>query len=171
MTTPSEYPSLSLIRQGVNYRFKIRSRGLELLVRPLSIMEEDQVVQDVAVEMEKLPPHQQTSIRQTMLLSIKRLELAQSKAPGDLTEVRIYQAELQQLTPGELDHLFKQYLSGCDKINPMLEKLDAGLISKQVEELKKNSSDREMILIELSFFQLVAICQSLLSTEHLPTGS
>lgn len=171
MSTPTEFPSLALIRQGVDYRFKIRCRNLELSVRPLSIYEEDQVIQRVASKMEESPEHLRTSLRQTMLLAINKLEMAQSDEPNSLNGVKVHAAELQMLTPGELDHLFKQYISHCDKVNPMLERLNKADLEQVVERLKKNSSVREMTLIESSFFHLVDISLHLLSTGDSPTGN
>lgn len=170
MATPiSEFPSLSLIRQGVDYRFRIKCRSLELAVRPLSIAEEDQIAQDVMESMEKLPVVRQTSIRQSMMLSIKKLEMAQSAQPGSQEGVKVFQAELQHMTPGEIDHLFKQYIAGCDRVNPLMDRLGAEDLQKIVDHLKKNSTVREMTLIESSFFHLVDLCLHLLNTGESPT--
>jgi len=169
MANPNaEYPSLNLIRQGVDFRFKIRCRDLELSVRPLSISEEDQIAQEVAEELDKLPPARQTSMRQSMSLSIKKLEMAQTSEPGKM-DSKVFQNELQRMTAGEIDHLFKQYVAGADKLNPIFDRLPADQLEKIVETLKKNSTVQEMTLIESSFFHLVDLCLHLLKPGESPT--
>jgi len=164
--TPNEFPNLALIRQGVDYRFKVKLRAKELEMRPLSVSEEDQITQEVVTEMARLPEIQRTSLRQSLLLSIKKLEKAQTSAPGEY-DPEIFAAELNQLTPGEIEFIFKEWNAGNDKLNPILDKMPVKDVELWVEGLKKNSSDREMTLIGLSFFQLVNICHHLLAQEEL----
>lgn len=170
MAAPTnEFPNLALIRQGVDHRFKIRCRALELQVRPLAISEEDQIAQDVAEQMDKLPPPRQTTMRQSMLFAIKKLELAQTSAVG-MHDQKIQGIELEKMTAGEVDYLFKQYIAACDKVNPVFERLDADRLAGIVENLKKSSKDMEMTLIESSFFHLVDLCLHLLNQGASPTA-
>lgn len=169
MANPNaEYPSLHLIRQGVDYRFKIRCRDLEMTVRPLSIAEEDLIAQEVSESMEDLPVARRTSMRQSMMLSIKKLEMAQTSEPGK-NDAKVFQIELQRMTPGEIDFLFKQYVAGADKLNPIFDRLGPAQLEAIVDHLKKNSSVREMTLIESSFFHLVDLCLHLLNQGESPT--
>lgn len=162
----AEYPNLSLIRQGVDYRFNVRLRGLTLSLRPLSIYEEDQITQEVIEEMKDLAPANQTSLKQSALLSVKKLERAQTTDVGS-NDPKMYAAEIQRMTPGELDTLFKGYNAGCDKLNPTIETMAKSDLESLVAHLKKSTKDQEMTLIELPFFQLVALCRHLLSTGDL----
>lgn len=168
MTAPAhEYPNLALIRQGIEYNFVVKVRKLELLMRPLSIMEEDQITQEVILAMKDLEEVQKTSIRQTSLLSIKKLSRASTSDVG-AKDGKIHEIELERMTPGEIDSIFKQYVAGCDKLSPMLEDYDKETVKKWIEHLKKNSTDMATTLIESSFLELVAICRHLLTTEESP---
>jgi hypothetical protein len=166
----NEFPNLALIRQGIEYRFQIKIGQLVLLMRPLSITEEDRITQDVIDEMKNLPEEKKTSLKQSALLSIKKLETAQT-SDVNKKDWKMSQMELSYLTPGELEYIFKNYMAGCDKINPGIETFSRDQVSQWVDALKKSSSDLEMILIESSFHQLAAICRHLLSTSELPADS
>lgn len=170
MAIPSEFPNLALIRQGIHYRFEVKCRGLVLSLRPLSISEEDQISQEVIEQMSELQDHQKTSLKQSILLAMKKLERASTTDVG-AQDWKITCIELERFTPGEVDHLFKQYVAKCDVISPMFDRLPREMVEKLVEGLKKNSKDLGMILTELSFFQLVDICHHLLTTGELPTGN
>lgn len=161
----NEYPNLALARQGVDYRFNISCRNLKLNVRPLSIAEEDRIASEVTEELERLPPSRQTSLRQSAALAIKKLTLAQTSDVG-LNDTRVNEIEIERMTAGEIDYLFKQYVAGCDKVNPMFERLSAEQIETIVSGLKKNSKDMETTLIESSFFHLVDLCHFLLKREE-----
>lgn len=164
MTPNMEFPNLSLIRQGVDYRFNVRLRGMSLSMRPLSISEEDQITEEVLDELEKLPEHKRTSLRQSALLTIKKLERGQTSDVG-VNDAKMFAAELSRLTPDELGSMMKQYVTGCERLNPALEEMKTEEVQKWVDTLKKNSQDSEMILTGSSFYQLVAICQHLLTQE------
>lgn len=163
MSTPKhEFPNLELIRAGINYRFKIKTRNLTMEVRPLSIFEEDLIAQEVADEMEALPAHRKTSLRESIALAVRKLERAQT-TDVNVMDAKVFAAELQRMTPGEIDHLFKQYIAGCDKVNPVIEKMKIEDIELVLAHLKKNSAEVERTLIESSFFQLVNILGHLLT--------
>lgn len=171
MATPNhEFPNLELIRQGIQYRFKIKTRGLELNCRPLSVFEEDQIAQEVLEEMEALPQHRRTSLRESIAMAVKKLEKAQTSDIG-LSDAKVYAKELERMTPGEIDHLFKQYNACCDKVNPVIERMNPDDVEKGIAVLKKNSTEAEKILTESSFFQLVSICLHLLPLVESPSDS
>lgn len=169
MTPNMDSAILPLIRQGVDYRIKIKTRALQLTVRPLAIIEEDQIAQEVVTRMHELPEHARTSIRETLLLTTLKLEMASTSDVG-ANDPKLTVAELERMLPSEIDSLFKQWVAGCDKLNPMLEEISAVQVSEMIEGLKKNSSARVQTLTELSFFQLVAISQRLIS-EDSPVAS
>ena len=166
----TEYPHLEILRQGIEYRFPVKCRGLTLHMRPLSVMEEDKVSQAVISELHSLPEQNRTSLKQSALLSIKKLALAQTSDVHSKQPL-MYEAELQMMTAGELQFLFKEYVAGCDRVNPRLEQFTKAEIQGWVDTLKKNTQDQETTLIESSFYQLVALCRHLLTTEESPTGS
>lgn len=170
MSTPNEFPNLALIRQGVDYRFKIKCRGLELTMRPLSLWEEDQVTQEVVDALAELPEQRRTSLRQSALVAVKRMQLGQTSDVGK-SDHKVSSVELEKMTPGEIDYLTKKYAAECDKLNPMIERLSPAELDQIVNALKKNTKDRETTLIESSFFQLVDLCLYLLSQGESPEGS
>jgi hypothetical protein len=174
MSTPTapanEYPNRDLIRHGINFRFDIKLRKLSLNVRPLSTMEEDSISQSVLDDLEKLPEHKRTSLKQSALLSIKKLEMAQT-SDINMKDSKMTAVELQTLTPGELQFLFKEYIAGCDKVNPKIESFSQEELAKWVDHLKKNSSEAETTLIESSFYTLVGLCLHLLTQPESPEAS
>jgi hypothetical protein len=162
-----EYPNLALIRQGIEYRFIIKLRGASFVMRPLSIMEEDLITQEVIDAMKDLDQPNKTSIRESSLMCVKKLARGNTSDFGK-NDGKIHEIELQKLTAGELDNLFKQYVAGCDKLNPLVDEFSKDQVLEWISILKKNTKDLGMTLTELSFFQLAALCQHLLTTEGLP---
>jgi hypothetical protein len=167
---PKEFPNLPLLRHGVETRFKIRVRSLELSVRPLSILEEDQVTQEVIDELEKVSPQHRTSMKETILIAIKKLELASSSDIG-VNDAKLRSPELARMTPGEIDALFKQWVAGCEKFSPMFERLKPEEVRDLVASLKKNTKEQATILTELSFLHLVSLSEFLLNQGESPTAS
>lgn len=171
MASPSnEFPSLALIRDGIKRRFPITLRKLTLEMRPLSVLEEDEVTQHVVEELEKLPEAKRTSLKQSALMSMRKLLLAQ-RSDVDVHDEKMHEIELSHLTAAELQNLFKQYIAGCDKLNPGIEEYSKEEIQEWVSTLKKSSDVMGTILTELSFYQLAAICRHLLTSEELPEDS
>jgi hypothetical protein len=172
MTTPivNEFPNLSLIREGINFRFTVRLGKLELLMRPLSTFEEDAINQEVIDAMKRLPVENQTSLKQSALTSVKRLAKAQT---SDVTakDGKMNEMELSNCTPAELQFLAKEYNAGCEKVNPRLQQFSKEEVIHWVESLKKNTQNQETTLIESSFYQLVALCTHLLTASELPVDN
>lgn len=166
MNTPNvEFPFLEASRLGISYRFKVQLRNTFLMLRPLSIAEEDQITQEVIAEMENLSPARQTSLKQSALLAVKKLEKAQT-TDYMTKDYKVSSLELSQMTPGELDYVFKQYNAHCEKLNPILEEYEPAQLKEVIEGLKKSSKDTVRTLTELSFFQLRNICLHLLTQEE-----
>lgn len=166
----SEYPNLALIRAGIQNRFPITLRKFTVMVRPLSVLEETQISEAVASELSSMPSHLQLSMRQTASLAIKKLEMAQTSDVGK-SDGKMFASELSQLSAGEIDALFKEYIAGCDKLSPTREQLGQEKLVEIVDALKKSTQDMEMILTELSFFQLRDICRHLLTQAESPKAS
>jgi hypothetical protein len=120
--------------------------------------------------MQDAEPHLRTSLKQSALLSIKKLAKAQTSDVG-MKDGKMHETELQRMTAGELDALFKQYNAACDKINPSIEQFSREEILGWIETLKKSSQEMEMTLIDLSSFQLAAIVRHLLTTGASPEGN
>lgn len=157
-----EMPQLELIRAGVLNRFSVKLKNYELSLRPLSVMEEVRVAEEVAQEMMNRPDNQRFSLTESVMLEAKKIQLASTSAPGQ-TDYKITETILYNLTPGEIDYLFKQYISGCERLNPSMEKIPADQIEAMVEELKKKPQSMDSALIERSFWELVNICNHLLT--------
>jgi hypothetical protein len=166
----NEFPNLALIREGINYRFPVTLRKLTLMMRPLSTMEEDRISQTVIDEMKKLPTENQTTLKQSALLSIKKLALAQTTDVYS-KDIQMNEVELQMLSPGELEYLFKCYIAECDKVNTGIEKFYKEELKLWAEALKKNTQNLETTLTESSFYQLVALSLHLLTTSESPEAS
>lgn len=165
----NEYPNLALIREGIKFRFPIQIGRLTLEMRPLSTFEEEMIEREVATELSKLPEQERTGITSSGKLSIKKLYRAQT-SDIHAKDAKMNELELAACTPAELQFIFKEYLAGCDKVNPRLESYKSSEVTKWVEALKK-SSQAETTLIESSFYQLVALCLHLLTVQESPTDS
>jgi hypothetical protein len=163
--SPLEMESL---RQGIDFRFPVDFKGKKIKLRPLSIMEEDQIARDILGLMNDLPAHERNSMSETIRLTQMKLEIASTSDVG-VYDPSLPQAELKRLTPPQIDKIFKEWLAGCEKANPAPEKVTAEQLEIFVEALKKSTENTGKVLTELSFFQLVDICQFLVNREKSPT--
>ncbi len=71
-------------------------------VRPLSVSEEDSITQEVIEELSKLDPVKQTSLKQSVLIAIKKLEKATTSDVG-INDAKIWQVELERMTAAEIE--------------------------------------------------------------------
>lgn len=161
MQTP--LPQLELMRAGVNYGFNISCRQFSLRVRPLSCYEIVRATQAATVRFIALSPTEQNPISESLFITSEKLKLA-STSDVDSPVEGISDKTLERLTPQELDFLWKQYVAGCERVNPALEELQVEQIQAMVDEVKKKQ-DRLSALIELSLPQLANICRHLLQTS------
>jgi hypothetical protein len=131
---------LTALRMGVDYRFTIKLRQLELMVRPLSMSERVAMVNDVTQEISTKPKASQNSLTESSLLAIRTLELATTPEPGSKVAPTLPAAISQQMTSDELSAMYGAYQAGCDILDPAAEQLTTEKLTLLVDEAKKNLS-------------------------------
>lgn len=127
---------LAALRMGVDYVFTIKLRALEIKVRPLSLVEHVNVVNDVQAEMSKKPSTAQNGLTESSLLAARILELASTDVTGGAS--RLPAAVLERMTNDEVAALHKAYIAGCDILDPSVEQLTVERLEELVEAAKKN---------------------------------
>jgi hypothetical protein len=140
---------LEAMRLGVDYSFVVAVRGFKLRLRPLSISETVRVMGEVADDIAALPPAQRRPLTESVILTKKTL-IAASTSDVGVSDVKVTDYMLDRMTPDEMQYLYKQYLDGCDKVNPSLEKLPLDQIVAAVEALKKSAQDPEALDSQLT---------------------
>lgn len=155
-----QIPQLEAMRAGIGYRFTVKVRDFKLVLRPLSIVEIQQVYASVAAAMSELPPVQQTQFMQDSLMAQETLVLA-STSDIDARDPHITNLILSRMTNDELAYLYKQYVAECDRISPLFEKMPAKEAQELVETLKKSPDQAT----RCSYSQLLSCLLSILSTE------
>jgi hypothetical protein len=163
MLDTAQYHNLEKMRQGVDQRFLVRMRGFSMLVRPLSIYEQNLVASEVLADLERKPKSQQNNMMETSLLAIKSLAKA-STSDIDKTDPQVGEIELQRLTAQEIEFLWAEYVSACEKLNPRLEVMTPKEVNDLVEECKKKEDGVELALAKLSFWQVWNIARHLSTT-------
>lgn len=160
---------IDAMRQGVEYKFPIKVRGFELMVRPLSLLESNRIAQKVAESMKALPESARNRLTEHTYLAMFTLETA-STSDVDSNDPKITQYVLERMTNDEVMAVFKQYASIVERCDPALEFLTQPEIDGLVAELKKNKSEYpaeawDSQLIELSFLQLASLVRSLVTND------
>jgi hypothetical protein len=148
------------MRFGIDYSFEVECRRLKVRVRPLSSLEIVQTTTAAGEAYQKLPEGQRISITASLLLAMHQLEAASKPDIGD--QATLPMSVMQLMTPDEVNHLWKQYVRVCDRVNPSLEEMPADEFNRLVEDLKK-SSDQVSILTDLSISGLIQVCRHLLA--------
>lgn len=156
-------PQIDAMRLGVDYRFTVQVREFKLHLRPLAISEVVKVAHEVASDLSQMPKVAQTSLTENMTLAKRTLVMASTPDVG-VNQPTITELIFDKMTPDELQFIYKQYLSGCDRANPALEILSYDEVVALVEDVKKKASPAEQVsaLTELSFLQLVSMVHLLL---------
>lgn len=155
------------MRMGTNSRFPIKLRSKKtILLRPLSIYEQNKVVTDSMEEQQSKPSLQQHSMMENTVLMLKTLELASTSDYGK-TDFVLSTSEMQKLSAQELQYLWAEYVSACDKLNPRLEKMSKEDMQDLISECKKKEESWESALMNLSFWELwnMALHQSSTPSE------
>lgn len=153
---------INAMRLGVDYSFKVAIRSFSLRLRPLSISENIQVIQNAADRMSSIPEALKNRLTENALIAKETIKIASTSDVG-ATDSQITDLVMDRMTPDELQTLFKQYVAQCDRVNPSLEKMTRADIDALIETVKKNANDREGLalqLIGLSHLQLhnLALC-------------
>lgn len=129
---------LNAMRMGVDYSFTIKVRGFVMKVRPLSLTEHVNVVNDVTSEMSTKPKNAQNSLTESALLAARMLELASTPEPDSKVAPSLPAAVLGRMTNDEVIALHKGYIAGCDILDPSVEQLTQERMDELIEAAKKN---------------------------------
>lgn len=157
---------LNAMRLGADYQFKITLRGFSMNVRPLTIIEEQQVVANVSAFMATLPVHAKNSLSENVALAKEYLKIASSSDVGKV-DYQIWDYQMDRMTPEEIQFLYRQYLDAKEAVNPSVETMSIEQINTLVQTLKKSPgpADWASQLIELSRSQLGRVCQYLIQGD------
>lgn len=156
---------LTKMRLGVSWRWPIRIREFEVMVRPLSMSETVEVMSRVAAEMKRAPDLYKNRVQEHSLLAKEQLILATTSQPG-ANDYRLTHAVLGEFTPDEIIALYKEYVAVTAKCDPSLESMPVEDLKKLVSELKKTSREElDSLLTELSFSQLKAVASFLILND------
>jgi len=156
---------LTKMRLGVNWRWPIRIRDFEVMVRPLSMSETIEVMSRVASELKRAPDIYKNRVHEHALMAKEHLILATTSQPG-ATDYRLTHPVLNDFTPDEIITMYKEYVSATEKCDPSLETMPADEVRRLVADLKKTSrEDLDSRLTELSFSQLKAITSFLINSD------
>ncbi len=154
----AKIPELSLMRQGVNYRFPVKIRNFAVFLRPLTMDETTQSAVEIAAQVQMLAPEVRTDFQQAVIYSRVVLKYASSEFPGS-KEFRLSDFVLGGMTPDETNYAYQQYLEGLKKCNPAYDQLPLNAIEALVDSIKKNPSELtgSFLLQELEKLGLVLI--------------
>lgn len=155
-------PQIDAMRMGVDYRFAVTMRGFTILLRPLSMQESIEVTSKVAERIMMVPETMRHRLTEHTFLASETLVLASTSDVG-AGDPKITELICQRMTPDELQAMFREYVAGCDRCNPALEKMTDADLRKLAEDLKKSPpSELPSQLIALSLLQLSNLVASLL---------
>lgn len=163
-----QFDNLDKMRQGTAQRFPITLRGYSGTFRPLSIFETNVVAAEVVAELKQKPISQQNQIMESSLLSIKILEKATTSDIGK-TDPTLTAMELQRLSPKEIEFLYAEYVSACDKLDPRIETLTEEQLTALIADCKKKEDGLDSALATLSFWQVWNIARYCLTRDEQPT--
>jgi hypothetical protein len=152
---------LDKMRAGVAYRHPVTVRSFSVLVRPLTMMETNQVAETVNTILSGMTDAAKTRLQESTLLARETLKLATKDDVDSKQEPVLNDYVLDRMSPDEVHSLYKQWGDICQKVSPVLETLPKEEIAALVKELKKNPSQAT----ELSFSQLVAVVQHLSTND------
>lgn len=159
---PGQDPQIAAMRAGVSYSFPISLRKFQVRCRPLTISEQTNIASKVMAEVSKLPISERTPLAENVMQAKATLELATTSAPN-VYDPQLSQIVMDEMTPDEVQHLYKQYVQVVARANPSLEEMSRQEIESLVEALKKTPKEElGSVLIELSLLQLVNVCRLLI---------
>lgn len=153
-------PILNAMRMGIDYRHTVTCRGFTVSVRPLSIHEMTIVASRVIEAMKSAPETARHALNENLILAKETLKLASTTEYGS-NDPKLTDYEMDRWTSDELQYIYRQYFQGCDKVNPVLEKISVEDLKILVDQIKK----KDLQLIELSLLQLINVCQFLIQGE------
>lgn len=153
-------PQIDAMRMGVDYKFKVRLRGFEIFLRPLTSSENVQITSNVLKHMEGLPASARNPHTEADAHARETIKLASTTDVGKY-DPQVTDPMLDRMTSDEIRFLLKEYVAVCDKVNPCLEKMKEEELKALVEDLKKNPSH----LTELSFWETENVCRALIQGD------
>lgn len=154
---------LEAMRGGADHRFPVTFKDARVIMRPLTIRELNEIAVDTAERMSKLPEGQRLAISQSRILTQLTLVKASTSSP-EKYDPTLTAELLDRMYPEELTALYKEYCAIVDRVNPMLELLEAKEVQSLIDGLKKNHST----VTERSFWELANVCRVLIQ-ETAPT--
>lgn len=158
-------PQIEAMRWGTDYHFEVKIRDFSITLRPLSIKETIDVTNRVIQRVNSEPLNAQNPLFEQTIMAHETLVLASTSDYGT-NDPKITAYVLERFTADELNAIFKQYVAGCDKVNPSLERMSAEEIESLVDGIKKNpdwAQNPLLPLIGLSLSQLANITLHLLT--------
>ena len=154
---------IDAMRAGVDYKQKITIRNFSMTVRPLTIMETNEIASSVVAELRKLPVEHRNATLEHTLMAKETLKRASTSDVGK-GDWQITEPILNAMTVDEVLFMYKQYVMAMDRVNPALEKMSTKEVQELVEDLKKNEpQELDLQLTALSFLQLVSLVQYFLT--------
>ena len=159
--TSNDLPQLELMRQGVDYNFRVAIRAFQVKLRPVTIGEHQQINQEIIDKLSQMPQEMRHSLNESYLLAKEMLKAACKLDPEGKTAGPLTDYILDKMTIDEVLLLYKQYEDGVEKVNPRLEDLSAEDVNALVELVKKNPTE----LTGLSFVQLASMVRLLLKGD------
>lgn len=149
-------PQLEAMRMGVDYHLTVKVRGFTITLRPLAIIEQQQVAATVVEKYNMLPAPAKNRLTENLITAKETLMIASTTDVGT-GDPKITDYILDRMTDGEVQFLWKQYMSACDRVNPVLDELPIEKLEELVNEVKKNPET----LLELSFSEVINVCRHL----------
>ena len=158
---------LTAMRFGVDYTFTVKVRNLELKVRPLSVVERIEVVNDTREQVSQMKEHARTELVYLSILAMRTLEMATTPEPRSQVKPRITVAVLERMTNDEVTALYQAYIDGCDRVDPSVETLSDTRLGELVNAAKKKAYN----WTELPRPHLEQLARYLLTRDESPEAS
>lgn len=151
---------LRLMRAGTDYKFQIKVREFAVEMRPLSSIELIGTAKHVVKVMAE---GGRTPIEESLLSAMIKLEKASTPVGGTFPKLPV--AVLEQMTADEIDNLYTQWLSECEKVNPSMDLMTEDELIVLVDSVKKSPLGINIALNSLSFRALANMSRHLIQRE------
>lgn len=152
---------LDQMRDGVDYFFKIKVRKWSGKMRPLTILEMEEISEHTSEAMQDLPEGKRTAMAEHLKFAKTLLEKATTSSP-ERFDPTLTEHMLNRMTDDEVDYVYKQYLANKKRCSPDIEKMSDEEILSLVADLKKSPE----ALIERSFLEILNVSRYLLTLHQ-----
>lgn len=156
------YEHLDKMRQGVEYRHPVRLRDFVVHLRPLTIVEQNDVVNEVIQFFDRNPHIARNRLTEHTRTAIETLKRASTDFDQPIEEARLSEMMLEKMTNAEIHYVFSQYREIDEKCNPILEEMKRDEVLALIEEVKKNPSQ----LDDLSFLERTNLVRFLIQERE-----